>query len=169
MVSIYQKLFHKTASEAVSPLAFEHTLTTKEFEKEIHSKYPIKHLNSRHKRWIVDISGISIHQPDELIFKVGEYASKAVYLLKGSLHLVARDDKTVDVLHSDESALYPIARTNPRQYTAYAAEPNTILLWVDRKLIKSCIANQLRDKTSASKDSYKVEIVSEEELANESG
>ena len=134
----------------------------------IHAKYPIRHQNSRHKKWIEDLSERSAYDKSEVIFESGENATQAAYLLEGSISLKADDGKYKINHHSDETAQYPLARVNPRQYTATALQPNTVILWVDRKLIKKCINLQLKDiTTSASTENYLVEIVSEEALANQ--
>ena len=134
----------------------------------IHAKYPIRHLNSRHKKWIEDLSKSSAYDKSEVIFESGEKATQAAYLLQGSISLKADDGKYKIIHHSDENAQYPLARVNPRQYTATALQPNTVILWIDRKLIKKCINLELKDITSsASSDSYLVEVISEEELANQ--
>ncbi|MEJ2212510.1 MAG: hypothetical protein P8Y20_00215 [Gammaproteobacteria bacterium] len=155
-----KKLFKGINAEASQNVPKTEPPGLSELREHIHAKYPIRHLNSRHKKWIEDLSEHAVYDKSDVIFESGENCSHAVYLLQGSISLKADDGKYKIIHHSDESALYPLARVNPRQYTAKALKPNTILLWVDRKLIKSCINTQLRGKkTSKSSDSYLVEIL----------
>ena len=131
-----------------------------DFRTQIHAKYPIRHLNSRHKRWIEDLSEYGVYDKAEVIFESGENSRHAVYLLQGAISLKADDGKYKIIHNSDESALYPLARTNPRQYTATALKPGTVMLWVDRQLIRKCINAQLKDNpVSSTSNSYLVEII----------
>ena len=158
MVKRFLKVI-KTKSDNIDLIPEPPSLS--ELREDIYAKYPICHLNSRHKKWIEDLSELGTYTKSETIFETGEYCSHAVYLLRGTVGLTADDGKEKIIHHSDESALYPLARVNPRQYTATALEPDTVMLWVHRKLIKSCINIQLRDikSTSSTDSSYTVEIL----------
>ncbi len=141
-----------------------------ELKEEIHAKYPIRHLNSRHRKWVEDLSEHGVYDKSEVIFQSGDSSIHAVYLLQGSVSLKADDGRYKIIHHCDESALYPLARKNPRKYTGTALKPNTVMLWVHRKLIKDCIDKQLKGKTtsnsSSSSDSYLVEHLSDADLAD---
>ena len=159
MVKRFLKVI-KTKSDDIDHIPEPPSPSPSELRADIYAKYPICHLNSRHKKWVEDLSELGTYTKSETIFESGEYCSHAVYLLRGSVSLTADDGKEKIIHHTDESALYPLARVNPRQYTATALEPDTIMLWVHRKLIKSCINIQLRDKKpSSNSDSYTVEIL----------
>lgn len=111
--------------------------------KALKNKYPFKFLSERYQQRIANSSVLTQHKPGDILFKLGDDAKFVAYLMWGDVLLKASDGKTSLVKHSQLSAKYPISKLKPRRYTATTSSSQVVILWVDRRLLKECIAKQL--------------------------
>ena len=84
-----------------------------------------------------------------LIARSGEDDQRTLFLLKGTLLLVAKDKRTLKISseNGSASAYRPIADLRPRLYDVYAAE-NTILFCLKDHVLKTINAQIIPDESS---------------------
>lgn len=133
--------------------------------KALQTKSPLKYLCSRYQERIAFRSTISQHRQGEKIFDKDGDDDTIAFLIWGEVILKADDGKTCQLNHSQESSSYPLSKLKPRRYSAIAAKSQTCILWINRRLLKECIAKQIiRNEQKLDSDCFEVRIRSPAEI-----
>lgn len=111
--------------------------------KTLNSKSPLKYLSSRYQKRIADASVITDYKKGGKVFDIGDSDGHLVFLIWGEVLLEASDGKTALIKHTDKSSNYPLSKMKPHRFSAVAASSQACILWVDRKLLKECMAKQI--------------------------
>ncbi len=91
----------------------------------------------------------------EVLLDFGATENSTLYLIEGSIRLVAHDGAVKTIRHTDSSALAPLARLRPSRYRVTAEEPSR-LLKIDNALAEQTVG-RFDDKAAQALEIYQVE------------
>lgn len=108
---------------------------------------PINGLAPQHRRRIIKRAQFHEYRKGQYVFRQGDRDSFAVYLLEGQLDLYADGNLVKTVMGGTDAARYALAQLQPRQLSAQARTPATVMR-VDRSLLDKLLSMGFQGTTT---------------------
>jgi CRP-like cAMP-binding protein len=108
---------------------------------------PINGLAPQHRRKIMKRAQFREYRQGRYVFRQGDRDSYAVYLLEGQLDLYADGNLVKTVMGGTDAARYALAQLQPRQLSAHARTPVTVMR-VDRSLLDRLLSMGFQGTTT---------------------
>jgi len=106
---------------------------------------PLSQLPRKQQHELIKKAQVLAYNPDERLFEQGDRDPYVFYLLEGELELSTNGEIVKRIRGGSEAARYRLARLQPRQLTARAVSPITILRLDDEyleQLLSKCVQAQ---------------------------
>lgn len=119
---------------------------------------PVNELSPQSQSEVINIAKLFYYKKKELVFKQGDKDSYTYYLLDGEIELLA--DKSVQsiLVSATESAMYAMARLQPRQYSAKAKTDIVVMRLNRGSLDRLIVADQEQKSGGYTGESDQVEV-----------
>ncbi len=110
---------------------------------------PLSQLPRKQQHELIKRARVLAYNPDELVFQQGDRDPYVFYLLEGELELSANGEIVKRIRGGGDAARYRLARLQPRQLSARAMTPITILRLESQHLdalLSQCVQGQQRQE-----------------------
>ena len=88
---------------------------------------PVNELSPQSQNEVINIAKLFYHKKKDLVFKQGDKDSYTYYLLDGEIELLADKSVQSTLVSGTQSAMYAMARLQPRQYSAKAKSDSVVM------------------------------------------
>jgi CRP-like cAMP-binding protein len=119
---------------------------------------PVNELSPQSQNEVINIAKLYNYKKRDIIFKQGDRDAYAYYLLDGEIELLLDKSVHSTLVSGAESAMYAMARLQPRQYSA-KAKTDTVIMRINREsLDRLLVADQEQKSDVFSGGSVEVEV-----------
>ena len=133
-----------------------------QFEEIIRQLIPISELSESARNDVINAAEILEFKKKKFVFKEGDEDNYSYYILAGELELIVKSDVHNTVTGGAENARYALAQLQPRQFSAKAKTPITILR-LDRDTLDRLMVHEGNKETEISDTGIEVEVSQIEE------
>ena len=123
----------------------------------IKSLVPINELSPQLQNEVINICNILKFKKKEFVFKQGDRDEYSFYLLEGDVEMVANNHVQSTLQSNSDSARYAMARLQPRQFSAKAKTPITILQ-INRAALDRLMVAEQEQKPDQMSGGMEVEV-----------
>jgi CRP-like cAMP-binding protein len=127
------------------------------YSETIKSLVPINELSPQLQNEVINIGNILKFKKKEFVFKQGDRDRYAFYLLEGEVDLLSNNTVQSTLQSNSDSARYAMARLQPRQFSAKASTPITILQ-IDRAALDRLMVAEQQQSTQQVSGSTDMEV-----------
>ena len=127
------------------------------FSATIKSLVPINELSSQLQNEVINICNILKFKKKEFVFKQGDRDRYSFYLLEGDVEMLADNHVQSTLQSNTDSARYAMARLQPRQFSAKAKTPITIMQ-VDRAALDRLMVAEQEQKPDQAMGGIEMEV-----------
>jgi len=128
-----------------------------QFEKIIKQLIPISDLSASVQNDLIDVAEILEFKKKKFVFKEGDEDNYSYYILAGELELIVKSNVHNTVTGGAENARYALAQLQPRQFSAKAKTPITILR-LDRDTLDRLMVHEGNKETEISDTGIEMEV-----------
>jgi len=128
-----------------------------QFEEIIKQLIPISDLSASVQNDLIDVAEILEFKKKKFVFKEGDEDNYSYYILAGELELIVKSNVHNTVTGGAENARYALAQLQPRQFSAKAKTPITILR-LDRDTLDRLMVHEGNKETEISDTGIEMEV-----------
>jgi len=107
---------------------------------ELGRKHPLNHFNNATLKALAEIAVTTEYKKNDKLFSIGDKDQMAAFLISGSVTLESIDGQIISIDHNHSMAQFGLANLRPRLYKAIAASDDTVLFWVNNKVLDMAIS-----------------------------
>jgi len=119
---------------------------------------PVNELSPQSQNEVINIAKLFYYKKKEIVFKQGDKDSYSYYLLDGEIELLLDKSVQSTLVSGTESAMYAMARLQPRQYSAKAKTDIVVLRLNRTSLDRLIVADHEQKSDVFSGESNQVEV-----------
>src|SRR3990170_3674665 len=119
---------------------------------------PVNELSPQSQNEVINIAKLFYHKKKDLVFKQGDKDSYTYYLLDGEIELLADKSVQSTLVSGTQSAMYAMARLQPRQYSAKAKSDSVVMRLNRGTLDRLIVADQEQNSGGYIGESDQVEV-----------
>src|SRR3990170_1103898 len=119
---------------------------------------PVNELSPQSQNEVINIAKLFYHKKKDLVFKQGDKDSYTYYLLDGEIELLADKSVQSTLVSGTQSAMYAMARLQPRQYSAKAKSDSVVMRLNRGTLDRLIVADQEQNSGGYTGESDQVEV-----------
>jgi len=119
---------------------------------------PVNELSPQSQNEVINIAKLFYYKKKEIVFKQGDKDSYSYYLLDGEIELLLDKSVQSTLVSGTESAMYAMARLQPRQYSAKAKTDIVVMRLNRTSLDRLIVADHEQKSDVFSGESNQVEV-----------